>query len=272
MSASLLFRGGAGQGAGAAHRLLLRHLIRPPTREPLLSPFVRSRLLSNGFKESPAASSLSVPSSRATSSTTRNAFVNWYLGMIEARPVITKSLTAGAIFVVADISSQMITLGSSESLDWIRTIRMASYGILVSGPSLHLWFNFVARIIPKRDMINTLKKLFLGQAVYGPIMTSIFFSANAAAQGETSTEIHARLKRDLIPTLKSGLIYWPFCDFITFKFIPVRLQPLLLIDVSKCCSKKAASCYDLMPEKNVHLCSFIMALKNEYNCSHRDGF
>ena len=42
--------------------------------------------------------------------------------------------------------------------------------------------------------------------------------------GETGAEIFARLKRDLIPTLKSGVVYWPICDFITFKFIPVRLQ------------------------------------------------
>lgn len=42
--------------------------------------------------------------------------------------------------------------------------------------------------------------------------------------GETSSEIFTRLRRDLIPTLKSGVVYWPICDFITFKFVPVRLQ------------------------------------------------
>ena len=42
--------------------------------------------------------------------------------------------------------------------------------------------------------------------------------------GESDPEIVARLKRDLLPTLLSGLTYWPLCDFITFKFIPVHLQ------------------------------------------------
>lgn len=42
--------------------------------------------------------------------------------------------------------------------------------------------------------------------------------------GESVPEIIARLKRDLIPAFKNGLIYWPLCDFITFKFVPVRLQ------------------------------------------------
>jgi len=45
--------------------------------------------------------------------------------------------------------------------------------------------------------------------------------------GETVPEIIARLKRDLVPTIKSGIVYWPACDFITFKFVPVHLQPLV---------------------------------------------
>lgn len=77
----------------------------------------------------------------------------------------------------------MITLPPSESLDLVRTLRMAGYGVLVSGPSLHLWFNFVSRILPKRDVLTTFKKIFLGQTTYGPIMTSVFFSVNAGLQG-----------------------------------------------------------------------------------------
>ena len=42
--------------------------------------------------------------------------------------------------------------------------------------------------------------------------------------GETGTEIVARLKRDLVPTMLNGVMYWPACDFITYRFIPVHLQ------------------------------------------------
>ncbi|XP_077220933.1 uncharacterized protein LOC143854719 [Tasmannia lanceolata] len=186
-----------------------------------LRAYNRSPLLyKNHHGESKITSSISSYSSR-------NGLVSWYMGMIETHPVLTKSLTAGFIFVAADVSSQMITLTSSDSFDPIRTLRMAGYGMLISGPSLHLWFNFVSKILPKRDIVTTLKKLVLGQTVYGPIMTTIFFSVNAGLQGENGSEIVARLKRDLIPTMKNGLVYWPACDFITFKFIPVRLQPLM---------------------------------------------
>nr|CAD1822608.1 unnamed protein product [Ananas comosus var. bracteatus] len=216
----------AAAAAAALSKPYLRSTVTRTTRSPRLSR-------SSNYSSTPSSSSSSSSSSIASSSTTaaatanRNGLVGWYLAMIESRPVLTKSLTAGAIFTAADASSQMITRGPDDSLDLIRTMRMASYGMLISGPSLHLWFNFVSKVLPKRDVVTTFMKMFLGQTVYGPIVTSVFFSYNAALQGETFPEIIARLKRDLIPTFINGLVYWPACDFITFKFIPVRLQPLV---------------------------------------------
>ncbi|KAF9600762.1 hypothetical protein IFM89_012206 [Coptis chinensis] len=166
-------------------------------------------------------------SSSSSSLTSKNGFIGWYLGMLESRPILTKSITSSLIYTFADLSSQAITGSSSDSFDLIRTSRMAGYGMLVMGPSMHFWFNFISKVLPKRDVVNTLKKLFMGQTIYGPIMTTIFFSVNAGLQGENGAEIIARLKRDLLPTLTNGLMYWPICDFVTFKFIPVRLQPLV---------------------------------------------
>ncbi|KMZ63608.1 hypothetical protein ZOSMA_3G00890 [Zostera marina] len=169
----------------------------------------------------------SAASTKSTTTSRSKRLVNWYLEMIESRPILTKSITASLIFTVADLSSQTITIKPSESLDLVRTFRMAGYGMLISGPTLHFWFNFLSKVLPKRDVLNTLKKIFVGQTVYGPIITTVFFSQNAAFQGESFSEILARLKRDLIPTFLNGMVYWPLCDFITFKFVPVRLQPLV---------------------------------------------
>lgn len=46
----------------------------------------------------------------------------------------------------------------------------------------------------------------------------------AKLTGESGTEIVARLKRDLASTMINGVMYWPLCDFVTFKFVPVHLQ------------------------------------------------
>ncbi|KAF3785429.1 PXMP2/4 family protein 4 [Nymphaea thermarum] len=206
--------------------------------------FVQLRHLHQKPGESVAAANASFSSSFV--------WVRWYLAMIERHPVLTKAVTASFIFTAADVTSQarntspsswfsslfffltssilflvVLTCASFDSYDQTRTLRMAAYGLVISGPSLHLWFNFLSGILPKRDMLSTFKKMVLGQVTYGPFITSVFFSVNAAVQGESGAEIVQRLKRDLVPTLLNGLVYWPMCDFITFKFIPVRLQPLI---------------------------------------------
>uniref|UniRef100_A0A5B7C0M6 PXMP2/4 family protein 4-like n=1 Tax=Davidia involucrata TaxID=16924 RepID=A0A5B7C0M6_DAVIN len=156
-------------------------------------------------------------------------FLGWYLRMLESRPLLTKSVTSSLIFAAADLTSQMIMLPSPGSFDSIRTLRMAGYGMLILGPAQHLWFNFVARVLPKRDVATTLKKIILGQVIYGPAVNTIFFSFSATLQGESGSEIVARLMRDLLPTLVNGLLYWPACDFLTYKIIPVHLQVYIVL-------------------------------------------
>ncbi|KAJ6302572.1 hypothetical protein OIU77_016631 [Salix suchowensis] len=76
-----------------------------------------------------------------------------------------------------------ISLPSSEPYDLERTLRMAGYGLLVIGPSLHFWFGFVSKLLPERDLVTTFKKILMGQTIYEPIMTVVFFSLNARLQG-----------------------------------------------------------------------------------------
>ncbi|KAL9684319.1 hypothetical protein QQ045_021755 [Rhodiola kirilowii] len=163
----------------------------------------------------------------SSSNSYKTGFLGWYLRMIELRLLLTKSVTSSLIYAAADLTAQGITLQPSGSFDLIRTLRMSSYGLLILGPSQHYWFNFVSRLLPTREVVTTLKKIVMGQAMYGPCINTIFFSYNAALQGENGNEIFGRLKRDLLPTLLNGAVYWPMCDFLTYKFVPVHLQPLV---------------------------------------------
>ncbi|CAN1274395.1 Protein SYM1 [Linum perenne] len=176
----------------------------------------------------PASGSSSRWFSTSSPSKSRFGFIRWYLDRLESRPMLTKAVTTSLIYGAADLTAQVkFKMIAGSSLDIIRTLRMAGYGLMFLGPVQHLWFNFMSRILPQRDVFSTLKKIFLGQTVLGPINAALFFTYNAALQGESGDEIIARLKRDLLPTLLSGLVFWPMCDYLTFKAVPVHLQPLV---------------------------------------------
>lgn len=162
---------------------------------------------------------------------TRPRIAQIYLRLLGKHPILTKSVTAGTIYFFADITSQGISMWQSDEQDEVqwdvaRTLRMVAAGLFMSGPTLHVWFNFVSRCFPKRDLASTLKKMAMGQIIYGPTFTVVFFSLNAFVQGESIDEVVSRLKRDFVTTIRSGLMYWPACDFITYRYVPVHLQPL----------------------------------------------
>lgn len=157
----------------------------------------------------------------------KTGFLKWYLQKLDTNPIITKSISASLIYTSADITSQMITMQPDESFDLFRMTRLFTYALLITGPCQHYWFGYLSKIMPQKNLFTTLSKMLMGQAIYGPCMNTIFFSYNATLRGENGHEIVARLKRDLLPTLKNSIVYWPICDFMTFMFVPVNLQPLV---------------------------------------------
>ena len=62
----------------------------------------------------------------------------------------------------------MIIMQPFGSFDLIKTARIASFGLIFLGPSLHLWFSYLSRIYPRRDMLTTFKKIMMGQFLFGP--------------------------------------------------------------------------------------------------------
>ncbi|GER36898.1 peroxisomal membrane 22 kDa family protein [Striga asiatica] len=120
--------------------------------------------------------------SSRVSSSQKSGLVGWYLGMLRTRPISTKCVTSAIIYAAADISSQTVVSEKLEEYDLKRTVRMAGYGLVILGPSVHYWYNFMSRVFPSRDLSSTLMKMVLGQTTYGPAMTIIFLSMNAALQ------------------------------------------------------------------------------------------
>ncbi|XP_041018536.1 PXMP2/4 family protein 3-like isoform X2 [Juglans microcarpa x Juglans regia] len=163
---------------------------------------------SHPWSFSSSTSSSSSSSSSSSPSYSKAGFVGWYLSKLESRPLITKSISSCLIYTAADLTSQMITLPPLGSFDTVRTLRMAAYGLLILGPSQHLWFNLLSKILPKTDLLTTLKKIIMGQTIYGPAITTIFFSYNAGLQGTELTSLSLSLHGfDKGPLMNSSCSY-----------------------------------------------------------------
>ncbi|KEH25968.1 hypothetical protein MTR_6g038550 [Medicago truncatula] len=93
------------------------------------------------------------PTPNLLSSFKKSEFVAWYLNKLETNPIITKAVTSSLICAAADLSSQMIR-------------KPPVYGLLILGPSQHLWFNFLSNILPTRGLVSTLMKTYLNYVFF----------------------------------------------------------------------------------------------------------
>lgn len=89
----------------------------------------------------------------ATSTASKNTsggggFVAWYEGHLDARPIVTKSITGSILWGVGDVVAQVFphlsegTMGSFQ-YDLMRTGRAVTFGGVIHAPTSHVHFNFL---------------------------------------------------------------------------------------------------------------------------------
>jgi protein Mpv17 len=148
-----------------------------------------------------------------------------YSASLANRPIITKSLTSGAIFALSDMTAQKITGDSDRS----RTITSTLVGLLYFGPALHYWLLMISKLIPGFSVVATLKKTLLGQSIFGPTITCVFFAATLISTSGLASglaQLPNKIRQDLLVTWASGLGYWPFVDLIMYGLVPFKWIPL----------------------------------------------
>ena len=122
--------------------------------------------------------------------------------------------------------------------DYPRTRRQCAYNFVFYGPLQHFWYQVLAAKFPTPAGASLAKnfspfamKVFLNQAVLGPVVVSTFFAWSMALQGQMSA-YPAKIERDLYPTLQRGWKFWVPAATINFAVVPVGSQVLYM----SCCS------------------------------------
>ena len=153
-----------------------------------------------------------------------------YSSALTSSPILTKSVTAGAIFGLSDATAQSIA-PSDAGRDWARTAVSCLVGLCYFGPAAHAWYDWVFRLVPQGGVRGTLIKSALGQMLFGPTFTCVFFLATLVAVLGLRAGLASwprKIRQDLLATWAAGLGFWPFVDLVSFGFIPVQWIPLFV--------------------------------------------
>ncbi|KAG5545034.1 hypothetical protein RHGRI_017487 [Rhododendron griersonianum] len=106
-----------------------------------------------------------------------------------------------------DESSQDVTGTLLSDHDFLRALRMASYGFLLYGPGSYTWYQYLDRCMPNQTVENLLLKVLLNQIVLGPAVIAVVFAWNNMWQGKL-LELPNKYKNDALPTLFTGFRFW----------------------------------------------------------------
>jgi protein Mpv17 len=151
-----------------------------------------------------------------------------YGASLEKRPIATKSITAGAIFALSDWLAQQLD-SDPKSTNGKRTISSALVGLLYFGPAAHYWYEMIFKLLPGTSLFSTLQKAALGQLLFGPSFTCIFFATSLMQQGSFSLKNWGnKIKSDLPGAWAAGLGFWPLVDLVSFSMIPKKWIPLFV--------------------------------------------
>jgi protein Mpv17 len=164
-----------------------------------------------------------------------------YARSLTLYPILTKSFTAGIIFGFSDWVAQIIeqrkeqngtdTAPPSSSDGRSRIIASFLVGTLFFGPAAHAWYAAIFALLPSTTLPSTLSKAALGQVIFGPLFTCVYFLANMLSrpngfQSFTFASFKNKVVSDLPSVWTSGLGYWPLVDLIGYGYVNPNYMPL----------------------------------------------
>ncbi|TVU35227.1 hypothetical protein EJB05_17105, partial [Eragrostis curvula] len=117
--------------------------------------------------------------------------------------------------------------------DWLRSLRIASYGFLLYGPGSHAWYQFLDKCMPKQTLANLSAKVILNQIALGPCVIAVIFAWNSLWLGKLS-ELPSKYQNDALPTLLYGFKFWIPVSVVNFGIIPL---PARVAFMSSCLCK-----------------------------------
>ncbi|KAE8689240.1 Leucine-rich repeat receptor-like protein kinase family protein [Hibiscus syriacus] len=107
--------------------------------------------------------------------------------------------------------------------DWLRALRMTSYGFLLYGPGSYAWYKYLDHCLPHQTAQNIMLKVLLNQVVLGPCVIAVVFAWNNLWLGKLS-ELPSKYQKDALPTLFYGFRFWIPVSLLNFWVVPLQAR------------------------------------------------
>lgn len=112
--------------------------------------------------------------------------------------------------------------------DFERSKKMWIIGTFISGPGSHCWQMLIERRVPGTSIRSIVAKTALNACFALTVSLPLMFTASTllepprGGRHNTLEDAADKLRKDLWPTFVAGTLFWPFMNFIVFKWVRVQ--------------------------------------------------
>lgn len=145
---------------------------------------------------------------------TARRLLRLYQRQLHLNPLLSRAITAGIIFFIADVLAQLLKTRSSFSLT--RLLKYSFYGFSVMGPFLYLWYATMNEYGPDDDFKGALIKCLFEQITLEPICISLYMLYDGILCRQSWNSIRTTLERQFLPLWAKNAIFWLPANFANY--------------------------------------------------------
>lgn len=147
-----------------------------------------------------------------------------YLLALDKHPVATKAVTSAVLTLAGDIICQLV-IDKVPELDLKRTFVFTFLGLVLVGPTLHVWYLYLSKLVAISGASGAIARLLLDQFIFSPIFIGVFMSLLVTLEGKPSLVV-PKLKQEWLSSVLVNWQLWIPFQFLNFYFVPQKLQVL----------------------------------------------
>ena len=147
-----------------------------------------------------------------------------YLKELQQRPIATKMWTSGVINALGDILAQH--LFEDSPFNRKRLFVFTNIGLFLVGPTLHIWYGALNRLLATPGLRTALGSLMLDQFAFAPCFCAVILGTLVVAETGKMRSVKPKLQQDLMPTVVVNWKIWIPAQLVNFWVVPPPLRVL----------------------------------------------
>ncbi|WVQ84682.1 hypothetical protein IAT38_006837 [Cryptococcus sp. DSM 104549] len=168
-----------------------------------------------------------------------------YTTALRERPLRTKMIQSGVLFVSADMVAQFgiegrgmggLLRGEEGEGVWdpLRTARLTLYGASVFAPLAHFWLTNLEKIHMTSRVYTLASKVTLDCLVWSPFVTFMFPTTLGLLEGKSVNEVKTKVAMGWFPTWQKAVCVFGPTQIINFTLVPAPHRFLTVQSVGLC--------------------------------------